>query len=141
MGGEGELIRDVEAAQMELEKSIVAVAEAKRKSEIARIRLALANGMLSVMLKENCVLIYGIMQVWNGATLPGVLADGMYQHNVEFLREWLFFEIYMFSSETTRIWLVDPPATVKFSTCQTEYFATHDDGICVGSYEFWFVDR
>jgi len=63
MGGEGELIRDVEAAQMELEKSIVAVAEAKRKSEIARIRLALANGMLSVMLKENCVLIYGIMQV------------------------------------------------------------------------------
>ena len=42
--GEGELIRDVEAAQMELEKSIEAVAKAKRKSELARIRLALANG-------------------------------------------------------------------------------------------------
>ena len=41
---DGELIRDVEAAQMELEKSIEAVAKAKRKSEIARIRLALANG-------------------------------------------------------------------------------------------------
>ena len=38
------LIADVEAAQLELEKSIAAVAKAKRRSEMARVRLALANG-------------------------------------------------------------------------------------------------
>jgi len=87
-GGEGELIRDVEAAQIELEKSIVAVAEAKRKSEMARIRLALANGMFSMMLDVNCVLIRSTVNY--SASLKWRDFDwclGMYQHNVQFLRE------------------------------------------------------